>query len=193
MEFLKELLSEEAYNKLEEELKDKDVKLVDLRQGEYVSVDKYNTAIKDLESTREELAQRTEDLSTLKDSKDVSDELKAKIEKLEQEFAEKEQKYQETLKHNEKESIFEKELLKNGAIDTLAVKAHLREFLEEAEVEEGQIVGLNEKISEFKEEKAYLFNQPNNATGVKHPSTPPKKEVTLQEDILNKVYKKEGE
>ena len=33
---------------------------------------------------------------------------------------------------------------------------------------EGQIVGLNEKISEFKEEKAYLFNQPNNATGLKH-------------------------
>ena len=168
MDFLKDLLSEETYNTLEEELKDKDVKLVDLRQGEYVSVDKYNTAIKDLESTKEELSQRTKDLSALKESKDASEELKLQIEKLEQEFEKKEQEYQERLKRNEKESIFEKELLRNGAIDTLAVKAHLRDFLEEAEVQEGQIVGLNEKISEFKEEKAYLFNQPNNATGVKH-------------------------
>ena len=98
MDFLKDLLSEETYNTLEEELKDKDVKLVDLRQGEYVSVDKYNTAIKDLESTKEELSQRTKDLSALKESKDASEELKLQIEKLEQEFEQKEQEYQERLK-----------------------------------------------------------------------------------------------
>src|SRR5690625_3210023 len=146
MEFLKELLSEETYQKLEEELQDKDVKLANLKTGDYVSVEKYNNTLKDLDSTREELEQRTKDLTSLKENANASEELKAQIEKLEQDFEQKEQEYQQRLEQNKKDAIFERELIRSGAIDTLAVKAHLREFLEEAEVKEDEILGLGDKI-----------------------------------------------
>lgn len=184
MEFLKSILSQETYAKFLGEVKDKDVKIVNLKEGGYVDVDKYNTAIKDLEDTRSELTERSAELTKLKEVEGASEALKSKITELEESFAQKEKDYQEKLLSNQRESIVEKEILKSGAIDTVAVKAHLQDFLSEAEFADGEIKGLVEKLNEFKEEKKHLFNEVE-SSGVKHRE--PIKKDTLQDEVYKKM------
>ena len=181
MEFLKELLDEETYAKVEEQLKDKDVKLADLSKGEYVSKDKYERIEQDLETTREELTERTNDLTKLSEDSNASEELKAKLKKLEYDFTTKEEKYQEQLKQNEINSTVEKAILKSGTIDEVSVKAHLTDFLKDAEYKDGSIVGLDEQLNQLKEDKGYLFEQPK-GTGIKHKDALPQKQT--EEEII---------
>ena len=61
MEFLKEILSEELYASLEDALKDKDVKLANLTDGNYVSREKYQ-ALQEENNTLKKGAQENEDL-----------------------------------------------------------------------------------------------------------------------------------
>ena len=188
MELLKGLLSEEVYAQVEEQLKGKDLKLANLKDGAYVSVEKYNTAVSDLDTTRAELTERTSDLTRLKETTGNSEELKAQLEKIEEDFKQKELDYQAKLLNNEKQAILDKQVLKSGTIDEVSVKAHLDKFLKEAEFKDGNIIGLDEQLAKLKEDKSYLFTQAQ-ATGVKH-GAPSKAEPTLHDDIMAKAYKK---
>ena len=65
MEFLKGILSDETYNKLVEELKDKkDVKLANLTTGEYVSKNKADEQLKKLNAELEALKKESGKAST---------------------------------------------------------------------------------------------------------------------------------
>lgn len=167
MQLLKGLLSEETYALVEEQLKDKDIKLANLKEGNYVSIEKYNTAVSDLDTTRAELTERTSDLTRLKETTGNSEELKAQLEKIEEDFKQKELDYQAKLLNNEKQAILDKQVLKSGTIDEVSVKAHLDNFLKEAEFKDGNIIGLDEQLAKLKEDKSYLFTQAQ-ATGLKH-------------------------
>ena len=168
MEFLKGLLDEETYAKVEEQLKDKDVKIVNLKEGGYVDVDKHNTTVKDLEDTRAELEDRTNKLTELGENENASKEIKEQLEKLKQDFEQKEADYKAKLIQNEIDAKVDKAVLKSGTVDEVAVKAHLQSFLNEAEYKDGEIVGLDEQLKELKENKEHLFNNETVVTGLKH-------------------------
>lgn len=71
MDFLKEVLSEETYNALTDELKDKEVKLADLSKGEYVRKEKYDTDLKNLNTHFDTFKTETsEKLTTYEAQKD---------------------------------------------------------------------------------------------------------------------------
>ena len=74
MEFLKTILSEETFNKVVEELKDKEVKLADLSKGEYVSSAKYKSLESEVEVFKSQLSQRDKDLEELKKTSSLSEE-----------------------------------------------------------------------------------------------------------------------
>src|SRR5690554_5139075 len=111
-------------------------------------------------------------------------ELKEKYENERAELEAKISDYETELKNTQLNATLEKELLKSGAIDTVAVKAHLQDFLSEAEFADGEIKGLVEKLNEFKEEKKHLFNEAE-ASGVKHRE--PIKKDTLQDEVFKKM------
>ena len=168
MEFLKDLLNEETYTQLQEQLKDKDIKLVNLKEGGYVDVDKYKTTVKDLEDTRLELEDRTNKLTELSNNENASQEIKDQLEKLKEDFEQKEADYKAKLIQNEINAKVDKAVLKSGTVDEVAVKAHLQSFLNEAEYKDGVIVGLDEQLKELKENKEHLFKNETVVTGVKH-------------------------
>lgn len=184
MEFLKELLSEDVYAKVTEELKDKDVKLVNLKNGGYVDVKKYDDAVSDLNTAREELETTRTQITELQKTENLTDELKANLQKLEDDFKVKEAEYQDKLINNRKQAYIDREVLKSGTIDEVSVKAHLQNFLKEAKYEDDKIVGLDEELSKLQEEKAYLWEKPK-ATGTGHGS--PKKDLTEEERVRRAV------
>ena len=55
MEFLKEYLTEETFAKVQEELDGKDVKLANLKSGDYVSKDKYTALETSAENLKSQL------------------------------------------------------------------------------------------------------------------------------------------
>ena len=171
MEFLKEVLSEETYAKFLEETKDKDLKLANLKDGGYVSVEKYNTAVTDLDTTKAELASRTNDLTKLSESAETSEATKLELERIKGEFEQKEADYQKKLETNQREAIVDRFLLEQGTIDLVASKAHLGNAIYENELKDGAIVGLHELVAQQKEEKSYLYDK-TIATGKGHKKTP---------------------
>lgn len=188
LEALKEHLSEETLAKVEEELKDKDIKLVDLKQGGYVNVDKYNTLEKDLETTKAELDNRTADLTKLQESEGLTEELKQKLETIKTEHEQKELEYQEKLKQNQINAYVDRVVLKSGTIDDVSLKAHLQGFLKDAEFKDGQVLGLEEQVNSLKEEHTHLFGTPK-GTGVKHKDPVPR-EQTLEENLSEILFNK---
>ena len=82
MELLKSLLDEETYAQVENQLKDKDIKLVNLKEGNYVDKSKYESIVTELDTTKNELSQRTQDLTKLSELEGLSDKHKEELEKI---------------------------------------------------------------------------------------------------------------
>ena len=184
MELLKSLLDEETYAQVENQLKDKDIKLVNLKEGNYVDKSKYESIVTELDTTKNELSQRTQDLTKLSELEGLSDKHKEELEKIRVEFEEKEVKYQEQLERDKFNSIVELEVIKSGTIDPVGVKAHLNEFLKEAKVEDGVIAGLDEKLNTIKTEmKHYYPNEKlNGSSGLEGKVVPNK---TTREEVMS--------
>jgi len=183
MEFLKTILSEETFNKVVEELKDKEVKLADLSKGEYVSSAKYKSLESEVEAFKSQLSQRDKDLEELKKTSSLSEEEKQKFTQLQSQYEKEKQEWENKLAETERNSVLELVITKSGTKDPVALKAHISKFITDAEFKDGQFVGLEEHIAERKNsDLVHLFGtgQPTgNPFG-----TPPKKE-TLQ-DIVEK-------
>ena len=184
MELLKSLLDEETYAQVENQLKDKDIKLVNLKEGNYVDKSKYESIVTELDTTKNELSQRTQDLTKLSELEGLSDKHKEELEKIKVEFEQKEVKYQEQLERDKFNSIVELEVIKSGTIDPVGVKAHLNEFLKEAKVEDGVIAGLDEKLNTIKTEmKHYYPNEKlNGSSGLEGKVVPNK---TTREEVMS--------
>lgn len=166
MEFLKELLSEETYNKLAEELKDKEVKLADLSKGEYVAKAKYDTALKDVDSFKEQLAQRDSDLENLKKTATLSDEQKKELETLQSKYESEKQEWETKLAENARNAALEISVAKSGVIDPVALKAHIAEKAKELEFKDGSIIGLDEYIKDrITNDLSYLVPKEQKALG----------------------------
>lgn len=70
-EVLKDLLTEETYAKVNEELQGKDVKLADLSKGEYVSKKKYDDAVADTGTYKARLEAAESNYNALKNKTDA--------------------------------------------------------------------------------------------------------------------------
>lgn len=69
MEFLKEILTEELYTSLEDALKDKNVKLANLTDGNYVSREKYQALEKEIDTLKKGAEENEALLSRLEELK----------------------------------------------------------------------------------------------------------------------------
>lgn len=184
MEFLKSILSQEAYDKLAEELKDKDVKLADLSSGDYVKKTKYDTALADLETVKAQLSERDNDLEELKKSKNYKDDLDA----LQAKYTTDKEEWANKLKANERNAVFEITVAKTGVIDPVALKAHTKEFADKAELKDGELVGLTDHIKGLLGGKlSYLVPKDGKGLGKEFSSNPGQPEVTKADQILAKT------
>lgn len=157
MEFLKEFISEELYGQLTKELEGKEVKLANLKSGDYVSVAKHNAVVADLKTVQADLAQRDTDLEELK--KSMPEDKTEEIQSLQTKYKEDTEKLEAKLKQNKVDSVVQLAIAKSGAKDDVAVLAHLKDFVEKAALDENTntIVGLDEKLTTLQKEKNYLF------------------------------------
>lgn len=173
MDFLKEVLSEETYKALSEELNGKDIKLANLTGGEYVSKQKHDSEMsalqKQLEDTQNLLSTRTAEYDSLKEKAGDNEALKSEIDSLKANF------------ENEKTEItnnYQKQLkiatVKNAIItgynpnDVEDIMPNID--IEKISIVDKNVIGLKEQIEPLKESKAYLFKvaEQSSASGLDH-------------------------
>ena len=152
------------------------------------SVESYKTTIsqfeEDLVKTKEELANKAKSLEEFEQKANLSEEQAKELQQLKESYEKQLEEQEKKIKTTKLNSALNVAIAKSGTVDEVALKAHLSDFLEEAEFddESGTIKGLDEKLSEIKQEKTYLFKK--GATGVEHKEAP-KVDTTLEE--INKA------
>lgn len=186
MEFLKDYLDEETYAKVSEQLKDKDVKLANLKEGKYVDVQKYDTLTKDLETTQATLLERENDITKLKDTGNT-EQLNATITDLETKYANQKAEYEEKLAKNKLNSAIDIAIANTGTIDRVGFKAHLD--LSKISYEDDKLVGFDEQLEVIKENQKHYF-EASKPTGIEMGSRIPPKEKTALEDLEARLYPK---
>lgn len=163
MEFLKEFLSDETYAKVAEELEGKDVKLANLRTGEYVSKDKYSALEAVTGDLRTQLAAKTTAFDELSAKAGDNDALRAELEKLkadsQAELAQTTSAYEEKLKT----AAVKSEIAKAKAKDVTDIIGQID--LGAVTVKDGDIIGLAEQIQKIRESKPYLFEDEHKGKG----------------------------
>lgn len=155
---LKEVLGEELANKVKDKVED-DVLLV--KEENHVTKESFNKEREKLknekEALQEQLEERDNQLEQLKEDTNATEELKEKIENLKEKNEQTQQELQEKLKQTRLESEIDKKLLKENARNPKAVKALLD--MEQVEVDDDGVKGLNDQIENLKENDDYLFEE----------------------------------
>ena len=155
IEVLKDQLSEETYNAVAEELKDKDIKLADLSTGEYVSKGKYDALETQLNNTQTLLTDTTAKLEVAIQNAGDNAALKQELENLKNtnqtEVANLTAQYESKLKN----AAVMAELTKAGANDPTDILPHLN--MDTITMTDKGVVGLSEQLEPIKTAKPYLF------------------------------------
>lgn len=156
MEFLKEVLGEELFNQVSEKLKGNEkIKLANIAGGEYVAKEKFNT----LEATKNELTTQLKDrdtqLETLK--KVDAESLQIEIARLQEENERSKTDFDLKLKQMQLDYAIESNLIKEGAVNTKAVKALLDSS--KISLDGENVIGLDEQLKGLKESEKWAFKQ----------------------------------
>lgn len=140
------------------------------------SVESYKATIEEFEEnlvkTKEELANKAKSLQEFEEKANLSEEQAKELQELKDTYEQQLQEYDNKVKTTKMNSALNVAIAKSGTVDEVALKAHLSDFLQEAELDEetGSIKGLEDKLNEIKQEKTYLFKK--GATGVEHSQAP---------------------
>ena len=167
MEFLKEILGEELFNKFTEKVneyngneanKDKQLKLVNLNTGDYVSKLKFDDISQQLSGKQTELDTANGLIEELKKGTKGNEELQGKITGYETQVADLQAKLQET----KIKSAIKVALLSEKAVDvdylTYKLNEKLKEKGETLELDENDnIKGLDDKLSGLKTQFPNMF------------------------------------
>ena len=155
MEFLKEYLTEETFAKVKEELDGKDVKLANLKSGDYVSNDKYKALETSNESLKSQLLAKSTAYDELVAKAGDNEALKTEIENLK--ASTQEQLNQTTSQYEAKlkDAAIKSELIKAKAKDVKDIIGQLN--IDGITYQNETLTGLNEQIDALKEQKPYLF------------------------------------
>lgn len=161
MEFLKEYLGDELYNKVAEKLQgNAKVKLANLATGEYVGKDKFlalETTKQDLEK---QLSERDKQLDSLKKTAGDNEALKTEITRLQAENTATRADLENKLKEARLDYALEARLLKEGAVNTKAVKALLDHT--KLSLDGDNLLGLDEQLKNLKEAEKWAFAEVSN-------------------------------
>ena len=155
MEFLKEYLTEETFAKVKEELDGKDVKLANLKSGEYVSNDKYKALETSNENLKSQLLAKSSAYDELMTKAGDNEALKTEIENLK---ASTQKQLNDTTSQYEaklKDAAIKSELIKAKAKDVKDIIGQLN--IDGITYKDETLTGLNEQIDKLKESKPYLF------------------------------------
>ena len=168
MEFLKEYLTEETFAKVQEELDGKDVKLANLKSGDYVSKDKYSALETSAENLKSQLLAKSTAYDELMTKIGDNDALKAEIENLKASTQAQVDEVTNQYEAKMKDAAIKSELIKAKAKDVKDIIGQLN--IEDISYKDETLTGLNEQIESLKENKPYLFEaeQPKGKGGLNH-------------------------
>jgi len=158
---VKELLGEELFEQVSEKLGE-DTELI-VNDGNYIPREKLNEKSEKVEALEKQLNERDQQIEQLKEDTNATDELKQKIEKLQEENENTKQELQQKLEKTRLESELDKKLLKEQARNPKAVKALLD--MEQVKLTDDGVVGLDEQLKNIKESDDYLFGDNSSKAG----------------------------
>lgn len=178
MEFLKEILGEDLYKQVENKVnghnakaenKDKQIKIANLGDGEYVSKSKYDTLQTDLDNTKISLTTANTTIADLKKSNGDNADLQQKIANYETEKANLEKAHKETTEKLIKESAIKDALYNEKAKhpELLLSKFDLSKILLD-EKGEKVVSGIEDQIKTNKEAYKDLFGEVDPAKAPYH-------------------------
>lgn len=160
MEFLKKLFADGALTWEQFKEAVKEMKLVDLKQGEYVSKDKYDNLLTEKNNLTTQLGDRDKQLEELK--KIDHEGLKSRIAELETENANAKAQSEKQIHELKANNAIEMALKSSNAKNNKAVRALLNLDIDNVKfTEDGTIEGLSELIEGIKESDSYLFESGN--------------------------------
>lgn len=167
IQILKEMLSEEKFNELNEALKDKEGKLADLGKSDYVSSAKYNALKTQLSDTQKLLSDKTSEYDTLKQTAGDNKELQKTIDDLKTDFETKRTELVNNYEAQLKKSKIENRIIADYKPKDIAdIMPHID--LSKININDDGIAGLKEQMETLKTNKAYYFEdekKPNDNSG----------------------------
>lgn len=164
MEFLKEYLTEETFAKVKEELDGKDVKLANLKSGDYVSNEKYKALETSNESLKSQLLAKSTAYDELVAKAGDNEALKTEIENLKASTQTQLDETTNQFKEKLKMQAIKNELIQSKVKDVKDVLGQL-DLSKVTYNDDETLTGLNEQIEPLKTNKPYLFNDDKSNKG----------------------------
>lgn len=195
MEFLKGLFEDGkplTYDELSSKIRENNMKVVNLKDGGYVSEDKYSNSLMEIKNLKEQIGTRDSQLKELRELE--PEKMKGRIVELESENEKTKYQYENEIKQLKLNNIVELALRDSKAKNVKAVKSLLDIDYENVNInDKGSIDGLTEKINAIIESDPYLFSiddskskfngiEPENGIGK---NLPEDKSKWSYEDFLN--------
>lgn len=164
LEWLKEHLGDDLYNQVVKKLDGNDkVKLANLATGEYVGKDKFTAAETAKQTLEGQIKERDTQLETLKKAAGDNEALKTQIAQLQGENATAKTNFEKQLKATQLDFALESRLMKDGAVNTRAVKALLD--MGKISLDGENLVGIDDQLSALKEKEKWAFKPVTAAPG----------------------------
>ena len=194
---LKELLGESykdgmSLTEIDEALSSK--KIVDLGSGQYVSKDKYKSLEDELKVSQTNLTESLTKIAGLEKTAGDNKALTDEILKLKSDIENQKTEYEARASKRERDYLSTDLIKEYGAKNVKAVKALLGDVfdLDNAEIKDGKIIGLEEALDTVKNENDYLFNltTPTIPKAGKEIGKPPV--MTKEEELLKVALKAAG-
>lgn len=130
-------------------------KIVEDYGKNYVSKSQFNAKNEELKNRKDEVKTLTDEIENLKQSNANNQELIKQIDDLKAAATTQENEYAAKLKAMEVDSIVDKSIMSLNGKNTKAIRALLD--LNEAKVENGEVVGLKEQLESVQKDNPYLF------------------------------------
>lgn len=134
--------------------KNKDIKLANLKDGEYVSSEKYSSLETEAKNYKTQLSDVNKQLEKLKNSNANVEELKQEIETLRNDNQSKSEEYENKINELRMTSAI-KLAIGDKAHDADLVTSLIDKNL--IKIQDDNIIGLDEQIKSIREKKAFLF------------------------------------
>lgn len=169
LEILKDVLSPETYSAVERETKDSDIRLTDLKTGEFISKSKYDALFAQSKDTQKLLETRTAEYEQLKAAAGDNETLKRQIDTMKTAFEQEKADIQKKADAQLKQARVTAQIISDyKPKDVKDILAHID--FEKISADGDKLVGLKEQVDPIKEAKAYLFESEKTpgASGLEH-------------------------
>jgi DNA anti-recombination protein RmuC len=136
----------------------------------WVPKEEFNARIEEIRTLKEKLAEAEGVRDELRTQTEKSAELEAKIAALQEQHGQEATQLKEEMERAKLQATLELALIRSGARNVRAVEALLD--TEKIRLEEGELIGLSEQLSEIRAENGFLFHDAPRATALGHGGAP---------------------